>query len=108
LSQSLGHRENDGRPVGVACDYAAMHFGSDDDGLTDELAEEIRRELELGPEDDTRALAAVRAGQEDLLELVLYDEDSGEPDVVVALTREQARELAEALDALALAEQEDC
>ncbi len=84
-----------------------MHFGSDDDGLTDELAEEIRRELELGPVDDTRALAAVRAGDEDLLEVVLYDEDSGEPDVVVALTREQARALAKALVARARAAPKD-
>jgi hypothetical protein len=84
-----------------------MHFGSDDDGLTDELTEEIRRELELGPVDDTRALAAVRAGDEDLLEVVLYDEDSGEPDVVVALTREQAHALAEALVARARAAPKD-
>ncbi len=84
-----------------------MHFGSDDDGLTDELTEKIRRELELGPADDTRALAAVRAGDEDLLEVVLYDEDSGEPDVVVALTREQARALAEALVARARAAPKD-
>lgn len=81
-----------------------MHFDAADDGLTDELAEEIRLELELGPEDDTRALAAVRPVDEEHLELVLYDEDGEEPDVVVELTPEQARGLAELLVELARGE----
>lgn len=86
---------------GVACDDGTMRFDSADDGLTDELAEEIRRELELGPEDERRVMAAVRPGDEEHLELVLSDEDGEEPDVVVALTRDAARALAAALLALA-------
>ncbi len=78
-----------------------MRFDPPDDGLTDELAEEIRLELEQGPDDDTRALAAVRPGDEEHLELVLYDEDGEEPDVVAALGREEALALAAALVALA-------
>ena len=78
-----------------------MHFDPVDDGLTDELAEEIRLELEQGPSDDTRTLVAVRRGDQEHLELVLYDEDGEEPDVVVALTRDEARALAAELVALA-------
>jgi len=78
-----------------------MYFHSADDGLTDELAAEIRRELELGPEDERRGLAAVRPGGDEHLELVLSDEDGDEPDVVVALTGDAARALATALIALA-------
>ncbi|MEJ7894907.1 MAG: hypothetical protein WKF94_19905 [Solirubrobacteraceae bacterium] len=71
------------------------------DGLTDELADEISAELELGPEDDTRALAAVRPGDDEHVELVLYDEDGEQPDVAVELTCPQARALAAALLATA-------
>jgi len=78
-----------------------MYFHSADDGLTDELAEEIRRELELGPQDETRGLAAVRPGDDGRLELVVSDEDGEVPDVVVALTQDEARALAAALLALA-------
>lgn len=78
-----------------------MHFDPADDGLTDELAAEIRRELEQGPADGARASAAVRRGAGEHLELVLYDEDGEEPDVVVALTRDEARALAAELVALA-------
>ncbi len=52
-----------------------MRFDPDDDGLSDELAEEIRLELELGPQDESRGMAAVRAGGDEHLELVLSDED---------------------------------
>ncbi len=78
-----------------------MRFDPDDDGLSDELAEEIRLELELGPQDESRGMAAVRAGDYEQLELVLSDEDGEEPDVVVVLTRGAARLLATALVALA-------
>lgn len=78
-----------------------MRFDPDDDGLSDELAEEIRLELELGPQDESRGMAAVRAGDDEHLELVLSDEDGEEPDVVVVLTRGAARLLATALVALA-------
>lgn len=71
------------------------------DGLTDELADEINAELELGGEDDVRALAAVRPGDDEHVELVLYDEDGEQPDVAVELTRPQARALAVALLATA-------
>lgn len=73
-----------------------------DDGLTDELAEQLRREIELGAEEERRALAAVRAGDDEhTVELFLSDEDGEETDVVVTLGREQARALAAALLALA-------
>jgi len=78
-----------------------MYFHPADESLTDELAEEIRLELERGPEDETRATAAVRPVDEGRLELVLSDEDGEEPDVVVALTRDEARALAATLVALA-------
>ena len=74
------------------------------DGLTDELADEISAELDLGPEDDIRALAAVRPGDDEHVALVLYDEDGEQPDVAVELTRPQARELAAKLLATADAE----
>ncbi len=67
------------------------------DGLTDELADQISAELELGGEDDVRALAAVRPGDDEHVELVLYDEDGEQPDVAVELTCPQARALAAAL-----------
>ncbi len=72
-----------------------------DDGLTDELAAEIQRDLEDGAEDETRAAADVRAGAAGHVELVLYDDDGGEPDVVATLTLRQAGELARALEAIA-------
>lgn len=78
-----------------------MRFDSDDDGLTDDLAQKIRLELELGPQYESREMAAVRAGDDEHLQLVLSDEDSEEPDVVVVLTRGAARLLATALVALA-------
>jgi hypothetical protein len=77
-------------------------FSDFDDGLTPELAEEIRREIELGPEEETRTLVAVRlGGDEGTIELVLYDEDGEEPDVTIALTRTEALALAAALVELA-------
>jgi len=78
-----------------------MSFDDADDGLTDELAEQIRREIELGPEEETRTLAAARLGDEEQLELVLYDEDGEEPDVTITLTRAEALALAAALVELA-------
>lgn len=67
------------------------------DGLTDELAAQIAAELDEGPADDTRACAAVRPSDAEQVELVLYDEDEGQPDVVVALSHAQAGALAAAL-----------
>lgn len=61
------------------------------DGLTDELADQISTELDMEPEDDTRALAAVRPGDGEHVELVLYDEDGEQPGVAVELTRPHPR-----------------
>ncbi len=78
-----------------------MHVDPADDGLTPELAAQIHSELELGPEDETRALAAARREEEGRVELVLYDEGGEQPDVVVTLGRDEALALAAALVALA-------
>ena len=78
-----------------------MHVAPADDGLTPELAAQIHSELELGPEDETRALAAARPEEEGRVELVLYDEEGEQPDVVVTLGRDEALALAGTLVALA-------
>lgn len=69
------------------------------DGLTDELAAQIGAELELAPDDETPASVLVRPGEAAGVEIVLGDEERG--DVVVALSPQQARELALALLAAA-------
>ena len=71
------------------------------DGLTDELAAQIHSELDLTPEDDQRELVAARPGEQGRVELVLYGEDGEPPDVIAALTPDEARGLAAALTALA-------
>ncbi len=69
------------------------------DGLTDELADQIRLELEADDAgEETREQAAVRRGGDDRVELVAHDDEGGEAtDVVVSLSGEQAIALAAAL-----------
>ncbi len=73
-----------------------MHFDAGD-GLTDELAAQIHGELDGTLEDDARERAAVRPRDGEHVEVVFHDEGEDGDDVVVALSRAEARELAAAL-----------